>query len=105
MPFGKFKGHIIKNMLSSDNLEEFSLFGKGSPRSYLKWFNKTIKTHTLSKSISRLLNKRELEIQELQQEYQRKNPRKSYNSGNADMDEAIYRHEMGDDMWTPWEFY
>ena len=101
MPFGKFKDQVIGHMLSENNYSEFSIFGNGNPRSYLKWFEKNIKTYSLSKEVLATLYLREKEISNLQSEAQRlkieydskypdiiKKKYKKYNNMNEDYREA-----------------
>jgi len=97
MPFGKFKDQIIGQMLHPMNYTEFSIFSPGNPRTYLRWFEKTVKTHILSKEVLLTLALREKEISDLQSDYQRKvsnekstpkNKYKRYTNMNQDYQEA-----------------
>lgn len=104
MPYGKFKGQQPIDMLAEDNYNEYSLFGNGDPRAYLKWWNKNVVEHPLAKEVIAMVNRREKQIGDLQREYERKNPRQSLgNRNNRDMDDAIWMHEVhGISMWGEW---
>ena len=77
LPFGKWKGCKIEDMLSDDNFEEFSIFGRGNPVKYLQWVDKNVTNYTLSKEVLNRIKEKEKSLSKLQQEYQNKNPQKS----------------------------
>lgn len=53
MPFGKWKGAIIENIIpkDDDNYEGYSLFGRGDGLNYLKWAIKEWKNVEFSDGI------------------------------------------------------